>query len=40
MQMGAFNVIASPCRRSDVQWSIIFALRDRSDRAQEYPVEI
>jgi len=40
MQMGAFNVIASPCRRSDVQWSIIFALRDRSDRPEEYPVEI
>lgn len=28
MQMGAFNVIVSPCRRSDVQWTILFALRD------------
>ena len=35
MQMGAFNVIASPCRRSDVQWSILFALRDLSDRTEE-----
>ena len=40
MQMGAFNVIASPCRRSDVQWSILFAMRDLSDRTEEYPVEI
>jgi DNA-binding NtrC family response regulator len=38
MQMGAFNVIASPCRRSDVQWSIIFALRHLADRAKG-PVE-
>jgi DNA-binding NtrC family response regulator len=30
MQMGAFNVIASPCRRSDVQWTILFALRDHA----------
>jgi DNA-binding NtrC family response regulator len=40
MQMGAFNVIASPCRRSDVQWSIIFAFRHLADRAEEGPIEL
>ena len=29
IQMGAFNVIASPCHRADVQWTILSALRDR-----------
>jgi len=34
MQMGAFNVVSSPCRRSDVQWTILYALRDRAARAE------
>ena len=34
MQMGAFNVDSSPCRRSDVQWTILYALRDRAARAE------
>jgi len=43
MQMGAFEVIASPCRRSDVQWIVIRAIheqiRRRAGRNQVEPEE-
>jgi DNA-binding NtrC family response regulator len=28
MQLGAFDVIVSPCRRSDVQWIVIRAMQE------------
>jgi hypothetical protein len=32
MQLGLFDVIASPCRKSDVQWMVIRAIQEESKR--------
>ncbi len=32
MQLGVFDVIASPCRKSDVQWMVIRAIQEESKR--------
>ena len=29
-QLGAFDVISSPCRRSDIQWMVIRAIQEES----------
>lgn len=34
MRLGAFEAIPTPCRRSDVQWTMIRALRKPENRAQ------
>jgi len=35
MRLGAFDVIASPCRPTDVEWMVIQAKRDDRTRPQE-----
>ena len=35
MRLGAFDVIASPCRPTDVEWMVIQARRDDRTRAKE-----
>jgi DNA-binding NtrC family response regulator len=37
IRLGAFDAIPVSCRRSDLQWMMINALRDRNDSANEYP---
>jgi DNA-binding NtrC family response regulator len=32
MRLGAFEMIASPCRKSDVQWIVIRAMQEESRR--------
>lgn len=34
MRLGAFDVISSPCRPTDVEWMVIQAKRDERKRAQ------
>jgi DNA-binding NtrC family response regulator len=34
MRLGAFEAIPTPCRRSDVQWTMIRALRKTENSAQ------
>jgi DNA-binding NtrC family response regulator len=34
MRLGALEAIPTPCRRSDVQWTMIHALRKPENRAQ------
>ncbi len=35
MRFGAFDVIASPCRPTDVEWMVIQAKRDERNRSKE-----
>jgi two-component system, NtrC family, response regulator PilR len=35
MRLGAFDVIASPCRPTDVEWMVIQARRDERHRSRE-----
>jgi DNA-binding NtrC family response regulator len=35
MRLGAFDVIASPCRPTDVEWMVIQAKRDERNRSRE-----
>jgi len=35
MRLGAFDVIASPCRPTDVEWMVIQARRDERNRSRE-----
>jgi DNA-binding NtrC family response regulator len=35
MRLGAFDVIASPCRPTDVEWMVIQAKRDERNRTKE-----
>jgi DNA-binding NtrC family response regulator len=35
MRLGAFDVIASPCRSTDVEWMILQARRDERTRARQ-----
>lgn len=32
MRLGAFEMIASPCRKSDIQWIVIRAMQEESRR--------
>jgi len=32
IEMGVFDVIATPCRRTDVQWIIMHAVQDHAQR--------
>ena len=32
MQLGAFEMIATPCRKSDIQWIVIRAMQEESRR--------
>jgi DNA-binding NtrC family response regulator len=34
MRLGAFEAIPTPCRRSDIQWTMIHALRQQENPAQ------
>jgi DNA-binding NtrC family response regulator len=38
MRLGAFDVIASPCRPTDVEWMVIQAKRDERNRSKEFLV--
>ncbi len=33
LRLGAFDVIPYPCRRSDVQWMVLHAMRDEEEHA-------
>lgn len=35
MRLGAFDVIAAPCRPTDVEWMVIQAKRDERNRSRE-----
>lgn len=35
MRLGAFDVISSPCRPTDVEWMVIQAKRDERNRSRE-----
>lgn len=35
MRLGAFDVIASPCRPTDVEWMVIQAKRDERNRSRD-----
>lgn len=34
MRLGAFDVIAAPCRRTDVEWTLIQASQDERERTR------